>query len=78
MCVMCGACDCDDRNGCMKQLAGTVIFILEVLLAFGFLKGVPSVFERALNKDDDYVLLMNGSCAWWVSGLSLFNHLKPW
>jgi hypothetical protein len=22
--------------------------------------------------------LMNGSCAWWVSGSSLFNHLDLW
>ena len=24
------------------------------------------------------MLLMNGSCAWWVSGPSLFNHLGLW
>ena len=41
-----------------------------------FLKVVPSdlrSFEELGTKN-----LMNGSCAWWVSGPGLFNHLGLW
>ena len=48
-------------------------FVLILVFEGSFLAGL-----RILRKDDAYVLLMSGSCAWWVSGSSLFNHLELW
>ena len=48
-------------------------FVPNLVFEGSFLAG-----RRRRKAGDANVLLMNGSCAWWVSGLSLFNHLKPW
>jgi hypothetical protein len=48
-------------------------FVLILVFEGSFLAGF-----RILKFGDAYVLLMNGSCAWWVSSSSLFNHLELW
>ena len=47
---------------------------VEVLICYGLFLADCDFWKI----NDDYVLLMNGSCAWWVNEPGLFNHPGLW